>query len=292
MSAHIHSPDAPSPATDTGGAKLVCRTFLDGGSAVPGAICVKLYQYGDGYVEATAYHRPAPHSANSPEPKEPPDERRSEENARRASNRAKSKVRRLVMARNLTHMLTLTTRTCITDPVMFWGLWERFVRLVRDQISGWQYVAVPEPQKRKAIHIHAAVKGYQQVRLLRQLWHQVLQERGITGGGSVNVRPPKNARRPKMARYLTKYITKAFDDGIRDFGGHRYRASQGENPEPTTLTASSWRTLRDALEEVFEEFGVSLAGSVDLDCAEAIWGCSWDRDGWVVETSGYEPLPP
>lgn len=272
-------------ATDPGEAKLVCRTFLDGGAADPGAICVKVYRFGEGYVEATAYRKPKP-ATRSGQKGASQDEPPNEENAQRADRRARRSVRLAVMARSLTHLLTLTTRKCITDPGVFWEMWKAFVRQVHQQIPTWQYVAISERQKREAIHIHAAVAGYQDVKLLRKLWLGVLEDKGIRGGGSVHVRAPKNNRRPKMAQYLTKYMAKDFENGARDFGRHRYRASQCKAVEPIVLTASSWRVFRGALEDVFEEFGVAVAGSVYIDSVDAMWACSWDRSGKPVS------LPP
>lgn len=156
--------------------------------------------------------------------------------------------------------------------------------MVREHLGDWQYVVVPEPQKRGAVHVHAAVRGFQDVRLLRRLWHRALKDNGIEGGGSVHVRAPNGDRRPKIARYLSKYIGKGFDVDCRTFGTHRYRASEGVDAAPTRRFIGAWRDLRVALEEVFMEAGLGIGGAVELEDVGAVWGCSWDRDGDPVMT--------
>ncbi len=281
-----------STATTAGGTKLVSRTFLDGDDKGQPQTGVTIYDYGDGLIEAVAYRRFETSQHNDQPPPECPDPERQQDNERRATARARTTVRRLVMFGNLTHLLTLTTRTCITDPERFWSLWERYVRLIREHLPDWQYVTVPEPQKRGAVHLHAAVRGFQDVRLLRRLWLRVLSEQGIQGGGSVNVRPPRNARRPKIAGYLSKYIGKAFGGALRTGGAHRYRSSTALKATPTRRIMGTWRHLRDALESIFGDAGVGVGGMVALDDVGAVWGCSWDRDGDAVVTTGWPLSPP
>lgn len=139
---------------------------------------------------------------------------------------------------------------------------------------------------RGAVHVHAAVKGFQNVRLLRRLWHRVLDENNVQGGGSVNVRAPNGGKLPKIARYLSKYIGKGFGGTIRAFGKHRYRASDGLSAEPTSRRLSAWPDLRAVLETVLMEAGLALGGAVELEDVGAVWGCSWDHDGDPVMTTG------
>ena len=48
------------------------------------------------------------------------------------------------------------------------------------------FVAVLECQQRGAIHPHLAVRGFQDVRLLRRCWYKIVGN----GQGQVNVRAP------------------------------------------------------------------------------------------------------
>lgn len=272
----------PQPAQKHCGAKLDYRTFPDEPPQAPRQtlVSVNFYDFGDGLAEGVAFVRPT--GARTPRQTDPiPDEVRREENEKRATRRAKTQVRRLTLAGGLTHLLTLTTRRLIRNPEIMWALWERYTRLVREALPQWPFVAVQELQKRGALHVHAAVAGYQDVRLLRRLWLKVLDEYGM-GDGAVNVRPPRGRSRVKVAQYLTKYISKAMDDGLRDFGGHRYRVSQGIKCEPIRHTQSSWRGLRPVLEKVFTRAGCGVYSAVLIEGVEAMWACSWDVKGRPV----------
>jgi len=86
------------------------------------------------------------------------------------------------------------------------------------------YVAVLERQQRGALHPHLAVKGFQDVRLLRRCWYKIVGN----GQGQVNVRGPRpGSSSVKLARYLSKYISKDFDNMPREFEEHRYFCSLG-----------------------------------------------------------------
>lgn len=115
-------------------------------------------------------------------PIERPAQQVAEEFAR-AATRAKSMVRRLIQAGGLDHLLTLTYRENRTDARQCHADLTRFLRLVRNALpDDYKYVAVFERQKRGAGDWHLAVAGWQQVRLLRELWRQVV------GDGNIDVR--------------------------------------------------------------------------------------------------------
>ena len=146
-----------------------------------------------------------------------------EENEKRAVHRAKSQVRRKCMAGDLSYLLTLTYRE-IVDLVRAWADFEAFVRLLHRYKGDWPYVVVVEYQERGAPHFHLAVRGFQDVELIRSCWRQVV------GEGNIDVKaPPARSggqwKRASLARYLTKYVTK--DITAHEFGKHRYRASLG-----------------------------------------------------------------
>ncbi len=86
------------------------------------------------------------------------------------------------------------------------------------------YVAVLECQKRGAIHPHLAVHGFQDIRLLRRCWYKIVGN----AQGQVNVKGPRPGSSPvKLARYLSKYISKDIDNQPREFEEHRYFCSLG-----------------------------------------------------------------
>lgn len=84
------------------------------------------------------------------------------------------------------------------------------------------YVTVLECQKRGAIHPHLAVKGVQDIRFLRRCWYKIVGH----AEGQVNVKGPRPGTSPvKLARYLSKYISKDLDALPRQFEEHRYFCS-------------------------------------------------------------------
>jgi len=168
-----------------------------------------------------------------------------EENEKRASRRAASKVRRLVLTGKLDTLLTLTYRDNVTGFEVTAAHIARFERTVRAKYPLWKCVAVPERQKRGAWHWHLAVPGWQDVAFLRATW------RTIAGEGNIDLAPPRRPRGHRLvalARYLAKYLTKGFAEG-RVLNRHRYRASRGIEI-PLQVIPLRVRTLDAALEAV------------------------------------------
>ena len=147
-------------------------------------------------------------------------ERDAAENRKRATRRARTKVRRLCKAKGLDTLLTLTYRENMVDRERIARDLDVFVKRVRRVIPGFEYVCAFETQKRGAWHAHLAVrkvlahyavkgrlvKSYD---LLRSMW------RGVVGldNGNVDVSRNRNVSRSsaKLASYLSKYIGKTFD---------------------------------------------------------------------------------
>lgn len=146
--------------------------------------------------------------------------------------KSKSRARRSVAERGLQiqvdRMLTLTFRENVTDFDAAWDVFRRFIAQCRRKWPNrWAYVAVPELQKRGAVHFHLAIRGWYNVNTMRRLW---LKAAGQLGG-NVDITSPrkfgKNSWNPKrVCRYLTKYITKS--DTV-DFNRKRY-SSGGKIP--------------------------------------------------------------
>ena len=146
-----------------------------------------------------------------------------EEREEESRLRAKGAVRRRLLTIGADHLLTLTYRENVTEVVKAEEDLRQFLKLVRERYSEYPYVAVWERQKRGAIHWHLGVPGFQDVRLLRMCWLQVVGE----GNGNIDVRGPRGNKIScaSLARYIAKYILKGEEERRR--GQHRYRCSIG-----------------------------------------------------------------
>jgi hypothetical protein len=159
----------------------------------------------------------------------------SDEVKRRASARARKKIRRLCQTACFDRMLTLTFRENVTDRKEAWKKFHYFNKLMRWRFKEkWFYVVVPELQKRGAVHFHLAVRGWFHVQTVRRFWHRAVGELG----GNVDITSPrkangKNSWNPRhISNYLAKYVAK---EVISDFNGKRY-ASGGHIQVPEPLT--------------------------------------------------------
>lgn len=188
---------------------------------------VVLRDFGAGHLEVSAskyetWGEPDPHADADEARKalrgESEDRERSNEVAAR---RARTKVRHRCKMMKARYMITLTTREVITDLDRFQRLYERFVRRVRQQQT-FEYVAVPELQERGAIHLHIAVARKQDYKLLWSIWLCIV---GL-GEGRVHVTKGFSKHNThRVACYLSKYLTKAFEDGA--LNKKRYWCSKG-----------------------------------------------------------------
>lgn len=195
-------------------------------------------------------------------------------NEDRATRRARSRLRQLILTAQADHLLTLTYRANVTDYAQATHDLARFVRAVRGDLPGWVYVAVPERQKRGAWHWHLAVRGRQDVALLRSCW------RGVVGDGNIDVQPPRRKSgdlRLGIVRYMGKYLSKGFESGDRALNGHRYRASLGIRIPAESLTLPEpykSNAPRFVLEQLHARVG--SIGYWWLDPRGlAGWACSW-----------------
>lgn len=197
-----------------------------------------------------------------------------EEHENRAVRRARSRIRHLILATSADHLLTLTYRENVTDFNRACADLSKFVRTVKAKCPGWVYIAVPEQQKRGAWHWHMAVRGRQDVALLRSTW------RHIVGEGNIDVNPPRGVGKKRalaLVKYLGKYLAKGFAEGNRALNGRRFRASLGIRIpcESVTLpTAERANVSGCALDRLH-----AVAGSVGFVWQSeellAGWACSW-----------------
>lgn len=159
-----------------------------------------------------------------------------ERSAESAAHRAKRKVRHKCKLLKAKYMLTLTTREIITDVERMRKYFQEFVRRIR-LVGSFEYVATHELQSRGALHLHIAVANRQDYKLLWSIWHRVVGQ----GQGRVHVTSGnKKASVNKIAAYISKYITKSFEQG--ELNKRRYWASKGiGNPiKEVHLIKKSW----------------------------------------------------
>lgn len=245
--------------------RLDNRTYLDGGRH-----SVILRDYGGGLIEVGWSFVPAMTPSKAGRGKSTAREAHED----RAARRARSRLRQLILAAQLDHLLTLTYRDNVTDYKQASADLGRFVRRLRSKLPGWRYVAVAEQQARGAWHWHIAVKGRQDVNLLRAEW------RAVVGDGNIDVEPPKGRgvnRRLALVKYLGKYLAKTFESGDRTLNAHRYRATRGINlPFESIIVPPESRgeVSRYVLDLLHQRAGG--VGYVWVDPkGMAGWACSW-----------------
>jgi len=245
------------------------------GEDAPPAYRMMLRDYGHGEVEATvtiavpARKRKSTHGAASADP------RRTALNEKRAQSRAKTTIRRTIMAGRLDHLLTLTYRENKQDEQRTWRDFTKFIRALRDARNGlpWPYIAVQEFQKRGAVHFHVAVCGFQDVVLLRRLWHQVI---GGAHRGNIDVQHFAGPT-SKLAKYLAKYVSKEF--GNRSGKGcHRYKRARGIHIPGQLHLLPRAANLNAELTSCFKASGAEIRFQTDNLNGEGpkwLWACSW-----------------
>ncbi|MHB0976159.1 MAG: rolling circle replication-associated protein [Candidatus Aquicultorales bacterium] len=200
-------------------------------------------------------------------------------NIERSNRRAKSQVRKKTMAMQADRLLSNTFQKPLEDIEIAWSMFERFVRLVRQEIPDWKYVSVVEIQAKrlaktgKAVpHFHIAVKGRQDYTFLRQCWRQA------TGyyGGNIHVENPpdwikgrKIWKLHKIANYLCKYIGKDLGEN-RELNKQAYRVSEGIEI-PTEIMR--FTHVGAAVAWFNREYGVGY--HYEVEGAVAGWVCSW-----------------
>ena len=131
-----------------------------------------------------------------------------------------------------------------------------------------------ETQGRGAIHFHLAVKGFQDVSLLRALWT------GIVGEGNVDVQYRESGKglqwkKVKLAFYLTKYIAKEMEG---DLDERRFRCSLGiEIPAEVVWIPSHADPILFALTTLDDAVGrIGFLWCPRESHRAYGWACSWE----------------
>jgi hypothetical protein len=182
----------------------------------------------------------------------------------RSKQRAKTKMRHLIKSMGCDRLLTLNVREGDED---FWSVevwaanWKKFVRLCAKAGCSISYVCVLERHKKGNYHLHAAIVGYANIKLMRHIWWAIC---GGHGQGNVDVSFKQNQtvhqRRAGVAKYVTKYLTK--QDDVVDFNKKRYWQSKHKLPEAIRYVLSS-SELHEALLEVAGIFNLDKNAILD-----------------------------
>lgn len=185
------------------------------------------------------------------------------EMVRKASLRAKRKVRYSIKNIGADRLFTLTRRE--SDPSLFWDeakwawAWDRFVRLARKAGIELAYVAVLERHKKGNLHLHVAITGWINIKLARGIWWAVC---GGRGEGNVDVQFKKFpgcsrlSASARIARYISKYVTKTFTESeCHRFNKKRYWASRHDLPQARRIILNGM-SMGEAFQELCGVFGL------------------------------------
>ena len=170
----------------------------------------------------------------------------------RSVQRSKQKIRHKIKSIGCDRMLTLTKKE--SNPLHYWSIdqwkiaWDKFNRLCKKSGTPLEYVAVLEKHKKGNYHLHAAIKGRINVKLIRRLWLACV---GGKGQGNIDVSFKRNVsihrRSSGLALYLSKYISKQIDQV--EFNKKRYWSSKHKLIDPMRYILNS-DSIKDALLEL------------------------------------------
>lgn len=133
-------------------------------------------------------------------------------------NKTKKQIERLIYANpQLTKFLTLTFAGEMSDIETANTHFHNFVARLRRLYPEFQYIAVPEFQKRGAVHYHLlCFLPYVRSKTISEVWSH----------GFIKIK--RTDRVKDMAKYMTKYLTKDLFDG-RLFGKKKFFCSRELN---------------------------------------------------------------
>jgi hypothetical protein len=147
--------------------------------------------------------------------------------------------------------------------------WDKTRRLLTRVIGEFPYVAILEKHSKGNYHLHVAWCGRVQVGMVRKMWQAALG--GGRGCGNIDakhIKVPSGAdRASRIARYISKYIGKHFEDSPR-YNKKRYWASRQTLEEARRYVLKA-DTLDGAVEQMrrflgldFSKFVVVVAGKL------------------------------
>jgi len=212
-----------------------------------------------------------------PRTERPPEER--EEAILSAKRRAKQMVRYKCKEMGANRLLTLTTRETLPIHELL-SRFQKFLYLVERAIGEkLLYIAVPEqhPTNPDHLHLHVAINTFLQVGIIRKCWHAALtcahvyvrmdqstmpDYSGSRSPGNVDLqyiktRGGKGAQTVKVARYISKYITKG---DFERFNKKRYWSTKGVKVLDARRTWLKSMSMNDAMKEAFSDLGIFSDG--------------------------------
>jgi len=128
--------------------------------------------------------------------------------------RTRSKIVRLIDCNpDLNTFLTLTFKDNVCDLKKANLVFNKFIKRLKRQVPGLKYLAVPEFQKRGAVHYHVLVNFEMENKRLADIW----------GNGFVMINKVKHVNR--IGAYVAKYISKDLFD-LRYFGMRKILSSR------------------------------------------------------------------
>ena len=197
----------------------------------------------------------------------------SMENQRKAAARSKRKMRHLVKNMMADHLVTFTRREL--EGSEFWtseewaAAWDRFRRLLTRVLGEFPYVAILEKHKKGNYHLHVAWCGRVNVGLVRKMWLAALG--AGAGGGNIDAKhikvPYGGDRASRIARYISKYVSKHFEEDPR-FNKKRYWASRQTLEEARRYVLQA-DTLDGALREMQGFLGLDMSKYLVLNSGRA-----------------------
>lgn len=161
--------------------------------------------------------------------REKPDEI-DQEHVLKSAQRSKRKVRMLVKNMGATNLVTLTRREI--DLANAWTpddwakSWDKAKRMLTRILGEFPYVGVLEQHKKGNYHLHLAWVGKVNLGVFRRIWWQCCGGRGEGNVDSQYIKVRAGLERAdRVAKYISKYTTKHFEDASR-FNKKRYWASK------------------------------------------------------------------
>lgn len=217
---------------------------------------------------------------------DPSSEAEAEANTERVARRAKQRVRWCLKAVGADRMLTLTWRENMTDVAKAKSILHRFIGMCRKRWPGFQYVGVPEPQERGAMHWHIGVRGHVAIDTLRGFWWRALGCRvrfidgkpclkGLDGvwsskpgdltPGNVHMKPPRSRgqqrrtwQADRMAQYMAKYISKTIEGGTCHLASYSATRGLSWRADRYAVRAEAFTDVAGCVLRVLNETGANL----------------------------------
>ncbi|WP_346779022.1 hypothetical protein [Burkholderia sp. Ac-20384] len=199
---------------------------------------------------------------------------KADKSLRTSIERSKRMIRKRCKQIRADRMLTLSTRLNETR-IEVWARWWDAFRRRLNKLQDFHYVAVLERQERGAWHIHVAVHGRQNWKLLRSIWLSVIAKDGTVnnsiGRASCLFRKvggKGRAMRHRIATYIAKYVGKGAHDA--GFNKKRYWTSKGiVLPEVTAYAHLGAESSRG--EAVAAAYACVDANGADFGGAQLFW---------------------